>query len=212
MKKFILNENPYRSAFPFVSANGIRGKDQVSIVIALNVYGADHPGFAVRLNHVLKEIANSPIRQAQNVTVLMAAQMEFQQQEISLINFVDRELIELVNKNTKNHKGKKIALWCLIGCAASMGAPGFTMLGFPVLGLPCGLLCAYCFLFKVVYWACIPVFKDDVISASVRSAGECVSPQQIQEQKQAIEAPVCKQCGAALDAADKFCSKCGAPR
>ena len=206
LKDFILNKKPYQSAFAFFNGDAARGKDQVAIVVALNVYGADHPGFAVRLNRVLKEVARGSAKQAQNVTVLMAAQMEFQRKEISLINFVDRELIDLVNKNTKRSKGKMIALWCVIGAAASMGAPGFTMLGLPVLGLPCGILCFYSIFIKALSWSFVPVFKEDVISASVRVAGDCVIQEQISEKT------VCNQCGSHLDATDKFCAQCGTPR
>ena len=206
LKDFILNKKPYQSAFPFFADGAARGKDQVAIVVALNVYGSDHPGFAVRLNKVLKEIARGAAKPAQNVTVLMAAQMEFQQKEMGLINFVDRELIELVNKNTKRSKGKMIAFWCFIGGASSMGAPGFAMLGVPLLSIPCALLCFYSIFIKVVYWACLPVFKEDLISASVRGAGDCVIREQISEKI------VCKQCGSRLDATDKFCAQCGTRR
>lgn len=206
LKDFILNKKPYQSAFAFFNGDAARGKDQVAIVVALNVYGADHPGFAVRLNRALKEVARGSAKQAQNVTVLMAAQMEFQRKEISLSNFVDRELIELVNKRTKRNKGKMIAFWCLIGGASSMGAPGFAMLGVPLLSIPCAVLCFYSIFMKVVYWACLPVFKEDVISASVRTAGDCVIQEQISEKI------VCNQCGSHLDATDKFCAQCGTPR
>ena len=206
LKDFILNKKPYQSAFAFVGDGAARGKDQVAIVISLNLYGADHPGFAARLNRILKEVARGSSNQAQNVPVLMAAQMEFQRLEISLINFVDRELIELVNKRTKKNKTKMIILWSLLGVAGAMGAPGFTMLGVPVLGIPCGLLCCYCIFTKVVYWACLPVFNEDVISLSVRTPGDCVIQEKVPEKA------VCKKCGMALGVTNKFCGRCGTPR
>ena len=105
LRKFLMNEKPYISAFPLVLVNdktkAARGKDQVALVFALNLYGAKNPGFAARLNVLLKELGRGSLKEAQNVMVLMRAQMELQQLEISLINFLDRELLEIINQRIK---------------------------------------------------------------------------------------------------------------
>ena len=121
LKQFLLNKKPYRSAFTFFVFNdnnkAARGTDQVAIVFALNLYGAENPGFAQRLNETMKELAKGSMKQARRVIVLLRAQMELQELELSLINFVDKELVLLTNKKIKRSKGPMVALMiiCIFG-------------------------------------------------------------------------------------------------
>ena len=176
LRQFFLNKKPYQSAFTFFVFNNqqqvARGKDQIAIVFALNLYGAEHPGFAAKVNAILKELAGGSSKKAQSVIVLMRAQMELQQLEISLINFVDRELLMKVNGAIRRLKGPNIvlALACLFGSA--IGAPGFTMIGLiPLTFVAIGVF-IYGFM-KIPYWFAIKVISEDDINASVRPVGEC---------------------------------------
>ena len=173
LQRFLMNEKPYISAFPFVGDMAFRGKDQVAIVIAMNLYGAKHPAFAEELNSALKRLIAGNTKQTRAVMVLMGAQMEFQRMDVALINFVDRELIDEVNRKTKKLKGGRIALWSLIGCASAMGAPGFAMAGLVLLSPICGVLCFYSIFIQVVAWVCTPLYKEEVIALSVRAVGPC---------------------------------------
>lgn len=75
LRQFFLNEKPYQSAFTFFVFNdqqkAARGKDQIAIVFALNLYGAEHPGFAAKANALLKELACGSSKEAQSVIALM---------------------------------------------------------------------------------------------------------------------------------------------
>ena len=102
----------------------------------------------------------------------MCAQMELQQLEISLINFVDRDLLQKVNTAIRRPKGPNIALSlaCLFGGA--IGMPGFTMIGlFPLTFVAIGVF-VYSFM-KIPYWFAIKVISEEDINASVRPVGEC---------------------------------------
>lgn len=88
LRQFILNEKPYISAFPYVGNMAVRGKDQVAIVIGLNLYGAENSQFAAELNGVLKQLITGSVKQARAVMVLMNAQMEFQRENVALINLL----------------------------------------------------------------------------------------------------------------------------
>lgn len=176
LRHFFLNEKPYQSAFTFFVFNdqqkAARGKDQIAIVFALNLYGAEHPGFAAKANALLKELACGSSKEAQSVIALMRAQMELQQLEISLINFVDRDLLQKVNTAIRRLKGPNIALSlaCLFGGA--IGMPGFTMIGlFPLTFVAIGMF-VYSFM-KIPYWFAIKVISEEDINASVRPVGEC---------------------------------------
>ena len=176
LRQFFLNEKPYQSAFTFFVFNdqqkAARGKDQIAIVFALNLYGAEHPGFAAKANALLKELACGSSKEAQSVIALMRAQMELQQLEISLINFVDRDLLQKVNTAIRRLKGPNIALSlaCLFGGA--IGMPGFTMIGlFPLTFVAIGVF-VYSFM-KIPYWFAIKVISEEDINASVRPVGEC---------------------------------------
>ena len=173
LQQFLLNEKPYISAFPFVGNMAFRGKDQVSIVIAMNLYGAEDLGFAAELNSLLKQLIAGNTKQARVVMVLMAAQMEFQRMDVALINFVDRELIEAVNRKTKKLKVRNILMWWIIGSACAMGAPGFAMAGLALLSPICGVLCFYSIFVQLVAWLCMPVHKEELIAASVWAVGSC---------------------------------------
>lgn len=175
LRQFFLNKKPYISAFPFVIINdqqmAARGKDQVSIVFALNLYGAEHPGFALKVNTLLKELAAGSSKEFQSVLVLMRAQMELQQLEISLINFADEELLHLVNNGIHKLKGLSIALGiaCLVGGAIAM--PGFTMLGLiPLTFVSIGVF-IYAFM-KLPFWLGIKRFSQEEIAAAARPVGE----------------------------------------
>ena len=176
LRQFFLNKKPYQSAFTFFVFNNqqqaARGKDQIAIVFALNLYGAEHPGFAAKVNAILKELAGGSSKKAQSVIVLMRAQMELQQLEISLINFVDRELLMKVNGAIRRLKGPNIvlALACLFGGA--IGMPGFTMIGLIPLTFAAIGVFIYGFM-KIPYWFAIKVISEDDINASVRPVGEC---------------------------------------
>jgi hypothetical protein len=98
--------------------------------------------------------------------------MELQQLEISLINFVDRELLTKVNGAIRRLKGPNIvlAIACLFGGA--IGMPGFTMIGLiPLTFVAIGVF-VYGFM-KIPYWFAVKVISEDDISASVRPVGEC---------------------------------------
>lgn len=175
LRRFFLNEKPYQSAFTFFVFNdqqkAARGTDQIAIVFALNLYGAEHPGFAVKVNTLLKELANGSSKEAQCVIVLMRAQMELQQSEISLINFVDRELLLRTNNAIRRLKGPNIALAlaCLFGGA--IGMPGFTMIGLiPLTFVAIGVF-VYSFI-KLPYWLAVKAISEEDINASVRPVGE----------------------------------------
>ncbi len=180
LRQFFLNKKPYQSAFPLI-VNGnpndgpiptARGKDQVALVFALNLYGFEHPGFASKLNALLKELASGSSKEAQSVMVLMRAQMELQQLEISLIHFIDRELLTLVNKSIRRLKGPNIALAfaCLFGGA--IGMPGFSIIGlFPLTFAAIGVF-IYGFM-KIPYWFGIKGFSEADIDGAVRPVGEC---------------------------------------
>ena len=172
LRQFFLNKKPYQSAFPLI-VNGnpndgpiptARGKDQVALVFALNLYGADHPGFAEKLNTLLKELAGGTSKEAQSVMVLMRAQMELQQLEISLINFVDRELLTKVNQSIRRLKGPNIllALACLFGGA--IGMPGFSIIGLIPLTFAAIGVFVYGFI-KIPYWLGIKGFSEEEINA-----------------------------------------------
>ena len=176
LRKFLMNEKPYISAFPLVLVNdktkAARGKDQVALVFALNLYGAKNPGFAARLNVLLKELGRGSLKEAQNVMVLMRAQMELQQLEISLINFLDRELLEIINQRIKAVRGKRILLMllCILGGAVAM--PGSAMLGlFPLTFVGIGVF-LYGFV-KIFYWIALIPYQEADIQASARPIGEC---------------------------------------
>ncbi len=171
LRQFFLNKKPYQSAFPLI-VNGnpndgpiptARGKDQVALVFALNLYGADHPGFAEKLNTLLKELAGGTSKEAQSVMVLMRAQMELQQLEISLINFVDRELLTKVNQSIRRLKGPNIllALACLFGGA--IGMPGFSIIGLIPLTFAAIGVFVYGFI-KIPYWLGIKGFSEEEIN------------------------------------------------
>ena len=175
LRKFLMNTKPYRSAFTFFVFNenqkAARGKDQVALVFALNLYGAQCPGFAARLNTLLKELASGSSKEAQSVMVLMAAQMELQKSEISLINFVDRELLLKVNKAIRRLKGPNLALSLLFLFGGAIGMPGFTMLGlFPLTFVSIGLF-IYSFM-KIPYWLGIRPFAEDALNDALRPVGE----------------------------------------
>lgn len=177
LRQFFLNKKPYQSAFTFFVFNdqqkAARGKDQIAIVFALNLYGAEHPGFAAKVNAILKELAGGSSKKAQSVIVLMRAQMELQQLEISLINFVDRELLTKVNGAIRRLKGPNIALAfaCLFGGA--IGMPGFAMIGLiPLTFVAIGVF-VYGFM-KIPYWFAVKVISEEDINVSVRPVGECL--------------------------------------
>ena len=172
LRQFFLNKKPYQSAFPLI-VNGnpndgpiptARGKDQVALVFALNLYGAEHPGFAEKLNTLLKELSGGTSKEAQSVMVLMRAQMELQQLEISLINFVDRELLTKVNQSIRRLKGPNIllALACLFGGA--IGMPGFSIIGLIPLTFAAIGVFVYGFI-KIPYWLGIKGFSEEEINA-----------------------------------------------
>lgn len=180
LRQFFLNQKPYQSAFPLLIKGDPkdgplptgRGKDQVALVFALNLYGAEHPGFAAKLSALLKELACGTSKEAQSVIVLMRAQMELQQMEISLINFADRELLQKVNRAIQRLKGPNIAL--AVGCifGGAIGMPGFSMLGlFPLTFAAIGVF-VYGFM-KLPYWLGIKAISEEEINASARPAGEC---------------------------------------
>ena len=176
LRQFFLNEKPYQSAFTFFVFNdnqkAARGKDQIAIVFALNLYGAEHPGFAAKVNALLKKLAGGSSKEAQSVIVLMRAQMELQQLEISLIDFVDRELLMKVNGAISRLKGPNIALAIACVFGGAIGRPGFTMIGLIPLTFAAIGACVYGFM-KIPYWLAVKVISEDDINASVRPVGEC---------------------------------------
>ncbi len=176
LRDFLMNVKPYQSAFPFLvynkEAQAVRGKDQVALVFALNLYGRQMPGFALRLNRLLKELIRGSSKEAQAVVVLMRAQMELQSLEISLINFVDRELMELVNRWVKAKKGVMVVfkIACLVGGA--IGMPGFTMAGL----IPLTFVAIAAFIsgfFGIAYWLGLKPFTEEEMARAQRFVGEC---------------------------------------
>jgi hypothetical protein len=176
LRQFFLNKKPYQSAFPFIVFNdnqkAARGKDQVALVFALNLYGAEHPGFATKINTLLKTLACGSAQEAQSVMVLMRAQIELQQMEISLINFVDQELLANVNAAIRRLKGPKLALAILCLLGGAIGMPGFSIIGlFPLTFAAIGLF-VYGFM-KIPYWLGLKAFPDDLVASAQWSVGEC---------------------------------------
>lgn len=217
--QFFMNQSPYRSAFPLMTSDGgARGKDQVAIVFALNIYGGDHPGFVHRLNRVLKQLAAGSGKEQEAVMVLMRAQMELQQMEISLINFVDHELLQRVSNNISSQKGLKITLYTLLLVGGALGAPGFSMSGF-VFMLPFCVVAIFLGLFKLIYWACIRQITPQEIQVCARPLQE-YSDLTGEQRKQAPAEPVpqpqkgtavsfCTNCGTPVRPEDAFCLSCG---
>ena len=177
LQRFFLNDKPYQSVFTFFVFNGThmaaRGKDQVAIVFALNLYGVKYPGFAAKVNALLKELVDGSSKKVQSVIVLMRAQMELQQKEISLINFVDRELLLKVNSTIHRLKGPNLALTlcCLFGGA--IGMPGFTIIGWIPLTFVAIAVFIYGFV-KTSYWLGIRKIPEEHIASSAQSVGECL--------------------------------------
>ena len=136
---FFMNRKPYRSSFAFFDGNQARGKDQVAIVMALNIYGIDHPGFAFEVNKVLKRLALGSKKELMAPMVLINTQSQLQKTDVSLINFLDKALADAVIKNTKKQKVWRIILYVLLFVAADIGTIGLSMAGLyfiPLLTVP----------------------------------------------------------------------------
>ncbi len=239
LRSFILSEDPYRSAFPFFNGQAARNKDQVAIVMALNIYGAQHKGFAERLNATLKEVLKGNAKECSCVFVLMAAQLELQSLEKSLINFVDKELFDEVRASAKSKKVCAILLRIGMVFGSAIATPGFAIIGlFPLLivTVPAMLYGLY----SLIFWVFMPTFKNKSYAESVRGVGECLTDEEAEaftvlmnevkaptdeteppEEKTeepvvTAETPVeekekcfCHFCGKEIDADAIFCIHCG---
>lgn len=176
LRDFLLNKKPCTSAFTFFvfndNAQAARGKDQVSIVFALNLYGANKPGFAAKLNGIMKELATGSSKAVQSVVVLMRAQAELQILDISLINFVDKPLLETLNKWIKRKRVSMIILMAALIVGGAIGMPGFTMAGLiPLTFVAVGGF-VYGFI-KIFYWIGMKPFPAEMIDSCVQPIGEC---------------------------------------
>lgn len=184
LREILLNKKPYRCAFPLVISDGnapqVRGKDQVSIVFALNLYGARNPGFAKRLNTLMKELAEGFSKSVRSVVVLMRAQMELQLLGISLINFVDAELLAMLNARIKKLRplGLLLSVVCLFGGA--IGCPGFAMIGLIPLTVLSMIALIYGFV-KIFFLVGFAPFKEDLILSATQPVGECIDVSEITE-------------------------------
>lgn len=176
LRDFLLNKKPYISNFPFFvftdNTKAARGKDQVAIVFALNIYGANVPGFAERLNRILKEFANGSSKQMQAVAVLMRAQMELQTLGISLINFVDAELLTILNKKIKKLRPRMIFLMLIFFFGGAIGMPGLSIAGFPPLSFVAMAAFIYGWI-KGIFWLGMKPFPQELIAAATQPIGEC---------------------------------------
>ena len=176
LREFLLNKKPYISNFTFFVFNGknqaARGKDQVAIVFALNLYGAKTPGFAERLNRILKEFATGSSKQMMSVAVLMKAQMELQVLNISLINFVDAELLTILNEKIKKEKPVRLTLMILLLFAGAIGMPGLSIAGFPPLSLVAMVAFVYAFI-KIAFWLGIKQYPAEFIESATQTIGDC---------------------------------------
>lgn len=177
LKEFFLNRKPYRSTFPFFVFNesnkAARGKDQCAIVFALNWYSVLNPGFALRLNTVLKELARGSAKEAAAVFVLRNAQLELQELEISLVDFLDKELLKLLNVYVSKNKVRNIlfGLLCIFGGA--LGAPGLAIAGMPVLSPFSAGVMIYGWV-KVIPWCFSRPMSDEKISMCAREVRQYV--------------------------------------
>ena len=185
LKEFFMNVKPYVSTFPCVvmvnGTPGARKKDQGAIVFALNLYGMSHPGFAERVHKTLMSLAKGSSKQAQAVIVLLATQLDLQEGEISLINFADRELVELVNKRIHQLKGRNIALRIFYLVAGSIGAPGTAMLGLIPLTFVCVFLIIYGFM-DMFYWINMMQFREEKINTAARELGEFIEDSETEKE------------------------------
>ena len=174
LKEFITNKKPYFCFFQFVSqdnkASGL--KDCYAIVLALNIYGGKTPGFAERLNAVLKELANGNARQVHYASDLMKAQIELQASGISLINFVDRDLLLAINNGMK--KSKKRTL--LIKLSSIFGGIISFMLFFFWGLFPISILFLIVFFYgfsDLTYWLRVKPVNNESIQSITQPIGIC---------------------------------------
>lgn len=168
---YLLNEAPYKSRFFFAAEGQARPCDQCALVCALNLYGAEHPGFAKRLNQAFFIASKKSINQARELNLLLSWQMSFQAAEISLINFADTALINhITNKMRRNKKGR-LFLWICLLCVGSVGTPGLAMSGLGPLALACVALTVVS-LYKILIWACTPIKKPEALQASAREISD----------------------------------------
>jgi len=174
LKEFITNKKPYFCFFQFVSQDNKSSglKDCYAIVLALNIYGEKTPGFAERLNAALKELANGNAKQVHYASDLMKAQIELQSSGISLINFVDRDLLLAINNGIK--KSKKSTL--LIKLSSILGGILCFML-FLFLGLfPISILFLIVFFSgfsDVTYWLRVKPIENELIQSITQPIGIC---------------------------------------
>lgn len=174
LEAFLLNQKPYISAFPYVIDihHGARGKDQVAIVLALNIFGADHPEFVFELNALMKSLVKGGRKKLQAVLMLMAAQMELQDQECSMINFVDAELISAINRYVSFNKPIKVVLSALGLVLGAIGMPGSAMIGLIPLTFVCIGLFLYCW-YKLAFWLGLPRYDKAAVAPMLREVGNC---------------------------------------
>ncbi|MBR2715302.1 MAG: hypothetical protein IKB73_03745 [Ruminococcus sp.] len=183
---FLMNAPPYRCAFPYSyttdnhedAMGAYRNKDQIALVFALNIYGSMYPSFAIDLNAMLKKLAQGNSKEYKAAIVLIEDQLHLQEQEISLINFVDEELIRLLNSATGKHKATELLLWW--GTTALLTNLLFYVL-FPLLDetavlITYLLLGALCIggIISTAFWVSLPTFNDEVIAKASRIRGICV--------------------------------------
>lgn len=208
LDKFMMNQKPYKSDFPVLTQSGGRGKDQASIVFAMNLHGIYNHGFAQRINTVMKQFANGNAKQINNVRVLLATQLQLQELEISAINFVDRELADMINRDTRRKKGSMITLFIFLLFACSIALPGGAISGF----FPLTLLAIPTFiysLFSLFKWIGTPVFSQEVLDKSTRAVEDIIH---IEDETSKIFQPKkrkCRACNQELPPEADFCGDCG---
>ena len=113
-----------------------------------------------------------------STSVLMNAQLQLQELEISMINFVDAELLWLVNEKMKKLKKSMTAHAIMLLVGGAMGMPGLAIAGVPLLSLVAMATFIYGFA-RLPYWLGMPVFKQDTFEKCVRPVGECWMDEEI---------------------------------
>lgn len=175
LEAFLLSKKPYISAFPFVIDihHGARRKDQVAIVLAMNIFGTDHPEFVFKLSEVMKKMVKGNRKKVQAVLVLMAQQMELQELECSIINFVDEELICAINRYVTKNKPLRIILSSLGLMLGAVGMPGGAISGFILLTPVSIALFLYSWA-RLFFWIGLPRYHEAVVAPKLREVGNCL--------------------------------------
>lgn len=167
LKEFLMNKSPYRCAYPYFYNWAGRNKDQSAIVMALNIYGRYNPGFADTLNKTLTQLAKGNIKELLAVVVLVATQIQLQELEVSLIDFMDKELVNLVLSRLKKMKVLRIIMYIFLIVAVDLAMMGLGFnTGSPLFFLFLGPLIPL-FIIRLAYWSGIAsTLKPSVLNGA----------------------------------------------